>query len=129
MLPSTPTRNEKALLVALLFALPLACLAQPVSGAHPLEGSAIAQAKSLRGRIVRNLVVPPGVPVGAFAEVACEYSDDGSITSITFIRSSGHLEYNNAVEVAIRKASPFNVTPAVGPDGMPVRKIVFHFIY
>jgi TonB family protein len=115
--------------VAILFAVPLACLAQPGSGARPVEGAALAQGSLLRGRIVRNLVVPASVPVGASAEVACEYSEDGSITSLMFIRSSGHPEYDEAVEAAIRKAAPFVLTPSIGSDGKPVREIVLSFRY
>lgn len=115
------------LYLTLLLAVPLVSLAQPASGARVLEGPAFAQVSSLRGRIVRNLDVPQGVPAGASAEVQCEYDEDGSIVLVTIVRSSGYLKYDEAVEAAIRKAAPFVLTPANGPDGKPVRKIVFSF--
>lgn len=115
------------LYLTLLLAVPLVSLAQPASGARILEGTALAQVSFLRGRIVRNLVVPQGVPAGASAEVECEYAEDGSIVFVTFARSSGYPKYDEAVEAAIRKAAPFVLTPTNGPDDKPVRKVVFSF--
>ena len=111
----------------LLLSASLATFADTTTGARLLEQPAAGQIAALRQQIVRNLVLPEGVRATLRADVACEYDEAGHVVSITFIKGTGKPMYDAAIETAIRKAAPFTLTPAIGPDGLPKRKFEVAF--
>lgn len=60
----------------------------------------------IRGKIRRNIVMPPDVPKDAQAEYVVTLLPGGSVLHAKLAQSSGNAAYDNAVERAILKSQP-----------------------
>jgi colicin import membrane protein len=67
----------------------------------------------IQGKIRRNVVMPPNVPVDARAEFSVTLLPGGTVLSARLTRSSGNAAYDNAVERAILKSQPLPLPPDV----------------
>jgi TonB family protein len=117
----------RTFLATLLVAYCGTCCGQQASAPRLSQPHELAQIAAVRSRIVRNLIVEDSVPASAQAEVQIEFSEDGSIRSLTLLRASGYESYDRAIEQAVYKSAPFELTPGIGKDGKAIRIIVFHF--
>lgn len=83
------------------------------------QQQAAAQAKvmeayihGIRERIKRNIVLPPNIQGNPEAQFDVVQIPGGEVLNVTLKRSSGVAAYDEAVERAIRKASPLPPPPA-----------------
>lgn len=63
----------------------------------------------IRGKIRRNIVMPPDVPDSAKAEFKVTLLPGGDVLDVVLLQSSGNAAYDNAAERAIYKAQPLPV--------------------
>ncbi|MDD2915289.1 MAG: cell envelope integrity protein TolA [Gallionella sp.] len=67
----------------------------------------------IRGKIKRNVVMPPDVPNTASTEFSVTLLPGGSVLNARLTKSSGNALYDNAVERAILKSQPLPLPPDV----------------
>lgn len=60
----------------------------------------------IRGKIRRNIVMPPDVPDSAEAEFKVTLLPGGMVLDVLLLKSSGNTAYDNAAERAVYKAQP-----------------------
>lgn len=60
----------------------------------------------IRGKIRRNIVMPPDVPDNAQAEFKVTLLPGGMVLDVLLLKSSGNTAYDNAAERAVYKAQP-----------------------
>lgn len=65
----------------------------------------------IRGKIKRNIVMPPDVPDNVRAEFLVTLLPGGSVLSARLTKSSGNTAYDNAVERAILRSDPLPLPP------------------
>lgn len=68
----------------------------------------------IRGKIRRNIVMPPDVPESAVAEFKVTLLPGGMVMDAVLLKSSGSAAYDNAAERAIFKAQPLPLPADAG---------------
>lgn len=86
----------------------------PLSGPAPaatqepaVYSDQAAYAAAIRSKIRKNLVLPRNVPESAGALVEVVLSDEGAVTGLRTLRSSGYPAYDRAIRRAIQRAQPY----------------------
>jgi len=75
-------------------------------GAASAARADAAYIAKLKGKIKSNIVLPPDIPGNPEAIFDVLQLPTGEVISVTLRKSSAHKAYDDAVERAIRKASP-----------------------
>jgi TonB family protein len=84
-----------------------------------------AYAAVIRSMVRKNLEVPRNVPDSASALVEVVLSDNGAVTGLRTLTSSGFPAYDAAVRRAIQRAQPYPLLAVPGQEGPLTMRLRF----
>lgn len=69
-----------------------------------------------QSKVKRNWIIPTGIPLDASAQVKVKLNDSGQLASVEITESSGNVDFDHSIQVAIQKAAPFIELGALSPE-------------